>query len=428
MKRSIIVAALVAAVVGTAAFTNGVENKTNMNPGYLRNPSRNAETKRPEAVFYNIAGTGFLEDGLYFDAGNQFVFKKYTNSFPKGTLGYPNGKDFSDTTTVWLYPNADIVYKRGPFAVFGNFGIYAGGGKLSYNDGTTVTAGALAKANPLFAAAARNHSVEISSMTYGEQIGFTYCLKNFISFSGALRLLQATQSMELKSDDATFVGVNHGNKISYDASAFGVGGVFGINVRPIPALTLSTQFQLHSDMKYEVKNLKGNIPTLASSTLPIKNGDTFHTDLPAALNMGAGYQVLKPLYVSASFNYYFNSFAQLNSVLGKSDYKDSWELATGADYDINDKVTASLGLSYGNQGTKKTVNSAFSPILDSLAIGTGVEYRPIDNLTLTLGLMYIQYFKQDYYIPVPALGKEIETKLNKQIFMTSIGATYRLPI
>ena len=418
MKKSIIVAALVAALAGAAAFADGVENKTNMNPGYLRNPSRNAEAKRPEAVFYNIAGTGFLEDGLYFDTGNQFVFKKYTNSFPKGAIPlYPNGKDFSDKTAVWLYPNADIVYKHGPFAVFGNFGIYAGGGKLSCKDGTTATAAALATHFP---SSARNHSVELSSMTYGEQVGFTYCLKNFISFSGALRLLQATQSMELKSDDATFVGVNQGNKISYDASAFGVGGVFGINVRPFPALTLSTQFQLHSDMKYEVKNAKG----MLSSNLGIVDGETFHTDLPAALNMGAGYQVLKPLYVSASFNYYFNSFAQLNSVLEKSDYKDSWELATGADYDINDKVTASLGLSYGNQGTKKAVNSTFSPVLDSLAIGTGVEYRPIDNLTLTLGLLYIQYFKQDYYIG----GGAVKTELNKQIFMTSIGATYRLPI
>lgn len=412
MKRSIIVAALVAALAGAAAFADGVENKTNMNPGYLRNPSRNAEAKRPEAVFYNIAGTGFLEDGLYFDTGNQFVFKKYTNSFPKGAIPlYPNGKDFSDKTAVWLYPNADIVYKHGPFAVFGNFGIYAGGGKLSYKDGTTATAAALATHFP---SSARNHSVELSSMTYGEQVGFTYCLKNFISFSGALRLLQATQSMELKSDDATFVGVNQGNKISYDASAFGVGGVFGINVRPFPALTLSTQFQLHSDMKYEVKNAKG----MLSSNLGIVDGETFHTDLPAALNMGAGYQVLKPLYVSASFNYYFNSFAQLNSVLGKSDYSDSWELAAGADYDINDKVTASLGLSYGNRGTKDTVNNAFSPVLDNIAIGTGVEYRPIDNLTLTLGLLYIQYFKQDYGA----------SELNKQIFMTSIGATYRLPI
>ena len=418
MKKSIIVAALIAALAGAAAFADGVENKTNMNPGYLRNPSRNAETKRPEAVFYNIAGTGFLEDGLYFDTGNQFVFKKYTNSFPKGAIPlYPNGKDFSDKTAVWLYPNADIVYKHGPFAVFGNFGIYAGGGKLSYKDGTTATAAALATHFP---SSARNHSVELSSMTYGEQVGFTYCLKNFISFSGALRLLQATQSMELKSDDATFVGVNQGNKISYDASAFGIGGVFGINVRPFPALTLSTQFQLHSDMKYEVKNAKG----MLGSNLGIVDGETFHTDLPAALNMGAGYQVLKPLYVSASFNYYFNSFAQLNSVFGKSDYSDSWELAAGADYDINDKVTASLGLSYGNRGTKDTVNSAFSPVLDSLAIGTGVEYRPIDNLTLTLGLMYIQYFKQDYYIG----GGAVETKLNKQVFMTSIGAAYRLPI
>ena len=418
MKRSIIVAALVAALAGAAAFADGVENKTNMNPGYLRNPSRNAEAKRPEAVFYNIAGTGFLEDGLYFDTGNQFVFKKYTNSFPKGAMPlYPNGKDFSDKTAVWLYPNADIVYKHGPFAVFGNFGIYAGGGKLSYKDGTTATAAALATHFP---SSARNHSVELSSMTYGEQVGFTYCLKNFISFSGALRLLQATQSMELKSDDATFVGVNQGNKISYDASAFGVGGVFGINVRPFPALTLSTQFQLHSDMKYEVKNAKG----MLSSNLGIVDGETFHTDLPAALNMGAGYQVLKPLYVSASFNYYFNSFAQLNSVLGKSDYSDSWELAAGADYDINDKVTASLGLSYGNRGIKKTVNNTFNLVLDSLVIGTGVEYRPIDNLTLTLGLMYIQYFKQDYYIG----GGAVETKLNKQVFMTSIGAAYRLPI
>ena len=418
MKRSIIVAALVAVLAGAAAFADGVENKTNMNPGYLRNPSRNAEAKRPEAVFYNIAGTGFLEDGLYFDTGNQFVFKKYTNSFPKGAIPlYPNGKDFSDKTAVWLYPNADIVYKHGPFAVFGNFGIYAGGGKLSYKDGTTATAAALATHFP---SSARNHSVELSSMTYGEQVGFTYCLKNFISFSGALRLLQATQSMELKSDDATFVGVNQGNKISYDASAFGVGGVFGINVRPFPALTLSTQFQLHSDMKYEVKNAKG----MLSSNLGIVDGETFHTDLPAALNMGAGYQVLKPLYVSASFNYYFNSFAQLNSVLGKSDYSDSWELAAGADYDINDKVTASLGLSYGNRGIKKTVNNTFNPVLDSLVIGTGVEYRPIDNLTLTLGLMYIQYFKQDYYIG----GGAVETKLNKQVFMTSIGAAYRLPI
>lgn len=45
-------------------FASGVENKTNMSTGYLRNPSRNSEAKRPEASYYNIAGTAFMEDGL----------------------------------------------------------------------------------------------------------------------------------------------------------------------------------------------------------------------------------------------------------------------------------------------------------------------------------------------------------------------------
>lgn len=65
-------------------FAGGVENKTNMSAGYLRNPSRNTENERPEAAFYNIAGTGFLKNGLYIEAGNQFVFKEYANELKTG--------------------------------------------------------------------------------------------------------------------------------------------------------------------------------------------------------------------------------------------------------------------------------------------------------------------------------------------------------
>ena len=49
-------------------FASGVENKTNLNTGYLRNPSRNTEAKRPEASYYNVAGTAFMADGLYVEA------------------------------------------------------------------------------------------------------------------------------------------------------------------------------------------------------------------------------------------------------------------------------------------------------------------------------------------------------------------------
>ena len=50
MKRF---ATAVILISGAAAvFASGVENKTNMSTGYLRNPSRNTEAKRPEASYW----------------------------------------------------------------------------------------------------------------------------------------------------------------------------------------------------------------------------------------------------------------------------------------------------------------------------------------------------------------------------------------
>ena len=42
-----------------------------LKPGYLRNPSRNTEDSRAEAALYNIAGTAFMDEGLFLNAGSQ---------------------------------------------------------------------------------------------------------------------------------------------------------------------------------------------------------------------------------------------------------------------------------------------------------------------------------------------------------------------
>lgn len=124
-------------------FAGGVENKTNMSAGYLRNPSRNTENERPEAAFYNIAGTGFLKNGLYIEAGNQFVFKEYANELKTGDKFKKNYEvsDYysNDETNVFFYPNFDVVYKKNRWSMFLTFGVYAGGGALSYSEGTSAT-------------------------------------------------------------------------------------------------------------------------------------------------------------------------------------------------------------------------------------------------------------------------------------------------
>ena len=226
-------------------FASGVENKTNMSTGYLRNPSRNSEAKRPEASYYNIAGTAFMEDGLFVAAGNQFVFKEYGNELDTGDKYASKGlSDYysNDETTVWLYPDADFVYKRDKFAVFGNFGVYAGGGSLSFSEGTSATsllfAGAasdyMEKSAQAYAAASGatdedkkkayqsaaetastaaaylmktaregGHSLDVTSITYGGQLGLAYSILDNLSFAAGLRYVTENRSCRFTAATST---------------------------------------------------------------------------------------------------------------------------------------------------------------------------------------------------------------------------------
>ena len=271
MKRF---ATAVILISGAAAvFASGVENKTNMSTGYLRNPSRNTEAKRPEASYYNVAGTAFMADGLYIEAGNQFVFKEYGNEMKTGNVlaSTPlviNDYYSNDETTVWFYPDADFVYKHNNYSIFGNFGVYAGGGSLEYSEGTSATtmlfggkaasylgqakvamasqdlqaAQSYQKMGQALTAAAKNHKLNVTSITYGGQLGMGYLFLDNLSFAAGLRYVHGTQQMEIESSAFSLLG-NGGNTISYKANGYTVSGVFGIHWRPIEVVDLAVQYQ-----------------------------------------------------------------------------------------------------------------------------------------------------------------------------------------
>lgn len=491
MKKSV-ATSLLALMTASAIFASGVENKTNLSTGYLRNPSRNTENKRPEAAFYNIAGTAFLDEGLWIGGGNQFVIKEYGNELHddvKLKAAGINGYYSNDETTVWLYPDLNAVYKKGRWSIFGNFGVYAGGGSLSYSEGTSATSllfagGAQTKkaeathygtdynlAKKVYDAAvaqtkstynltdaqaaaavqndttnggktvyetmvsskskmdaaaavagasvgmAKSHSLDVTSITYGLQLGASYQLLDWLSLAAAYRYTIGTQRMSLKCSDATFVAVNGGSEISYDAEGYGQSCVFGIHAKPIDKLDLALQYQTLSRIDYDVHNVKGNV----AKYYDITNSKKFRTDLPAVLNMGAGYSLIDDLYVSLSFNYYFNVFAQQNSILSETDYNDSVEIALGADWRFCKYAGVSLGGSYGKQGIKDDSNSTFNPVLDNFVIGGGFEIYPNEQLTVSLSCLYANYFNADYYL------QGYKTTLSKDVTNIGVGVTYHIP-
>lgn len=492
---------ILSSLITCEVFAGGVENKTNMSTGYLRNPSRNAECERPEAAFYNIAGTAFLKEGWYFEIGDQIVFKEYANELAtNNSFASYEVKDYksNDETTVFFYPDFDFVYKHDRWSIFLTFGVYAGGGSLSYSEGTSATSlmflnganklgseaakyGLAAnmiksaqasyqndvtnnfggseeaalqyiQANPDSPLAqaygivtkygsnldsyeanknayetaagaslkmAQKHSLDVTSLTLGGQLGASYLVTPWLSLSAAYRYTYGTQDMVLKCDDPTFEAINKSNEISYQAKGFGQSMVFGIHAKPpvVPGLDLSVQYQTLSRIDYDVDNVKGDV----AKFYDITNDSKFRTDLPAVLNLGAGYRILDPLYVSLSFNYYFNDFAHQDSILSSTDYDNSWEIAGGIDYKINKAISLSAGVAYSNQGITDDSNSTFNPVLDSLTIGCGLEITPVDNLTVTASALYAKYYDADFYL------EGNKTELSKKLWMLSLAATYRIP-
>ena len=382
MKKSLI--GIFGALLASQVFAGGIDAKTNLNAGYIRNPSRNTESARPEAALYNIAGTAFMADGLYLEAGNQFIFKTYSHEVA--------GTEYKDEKPVFLFPNAEIVYKHGKLGFFGTFQVAAGGGSLEYKDGTAL----LGATTP----------VDIYSVTFGQNLGASFAINDKVSLSGAVRLLESNQSMEAKNP---LYG-----KLGYEASGFGVGGIFGVNWRPVENLDLAFQYKTVTKMECEIDSTKG--PAAVIATFGIVDGKKYDADLSPEFNFGAGYKI-DNLYLSSSFNYYFNGQADMGSALSdtNADYDDSWEIYGGADYKINEKFLVSGGIGYSKQGYNDDYNNVFSPVLDCVSFGLGGEITPVKALTVAFGGMYAKYLEEEYN----------SLTLNKSIIMLGLSATYK---
>ncbi len=401
MRKTLLVLILTIVCTGLL-FAGGSENKINSGAGYARFPSKATECKKPDAMFYNPAGTAFLKDGLYVGAGNQFLYKKYTNKF--------NGESYSTDIPTYLYPDLTLVWKKDRTALFAGFTVAAGGGELEYEDGNAFTIKKLESINP--ALATLGHSMDIYSVLYDNIIGISHQFwEDRLSVAAAVRILYGSQNVKIKLHDdppAPFVPYigNDRTLAKTEANGFGTGGIFSIHYKPIDTLDIAFTYHTESIIDYEYKKADG----VGAALLGANKGDHFSYVLPAYLGGGIGWQIIPQLYAAAGFNYYFNDLA---------DYEldDAWEINFAAEYRFNKMLAVSLGGFYTDIGSKKKEggNSFYNPYLDSFTYCGGFELTFFDDLTIDVGGFYVQYFSETYQ----------NVKLEKKIFEGAISVTYR---
>ena len=413
MVRFILVLTLVFVCVGLL-FAGGAENKVNTGAGYARFPAKATESKKPDAVFHNPAGTAFMKDGLYVEAGNQFLYKKYTNKV--------NGETYETDVPTLFYPDFTIVWKKDKTALFTGFTVESGGGELKYEDGNAQTVGLLAQLAAragIPAIAGLGHSMDVYSAVYTSTTGVAHQFwEDHLSVGAGVRFLYGQQKLKVSLDDAPgpYAPIFGTEKTlaETETTGWGVGGVLGIHFKPIEAIDIAATYHTQVIVDYKCTKAKGNF----ANALGLEKGEHYNYVLPAYLALGVGWQIIPQLYMATQFNYYFNKFAEKPAEAPlKYDYDDSWEIVLAAEYQINKMIAVSLGGFYTDIGSnsKDHGNSFVNPALDCFTYCGGVGLTFFDDLDIDIGAFYAPYFEKKWN----------GVKLDKTIWEVAISATYR---
>ncbi len=406
MRKTLLVLTLVIVCTGLL-FAGGTENKINTGAGYARFPAKATECKKPDAMFHNPAGTAFLKDGLYVGAGNQFLYKKYSDKF--------NGETYSSDIPTYLYPDLTLVWKKNDTALFAGFTVAAGGGKLEYEDGNAMTISALSSLGSQYGhpeIANLDHSLDVYSVLYDNTIGVSHQFwEDHLSVAAAVRILYGSRDIKIKLDDdppaaySPLLGTDR-TLADTEADGFGTGGVFSIHYKPIETVDIAATYHTESIIDYEYSKADG----VGAAILGAVEDEHFSYVLPAFLSVGVGWQVIPKLYLAAGMEYYFNELADY-------EYDNAWSIVFAGEYQINDMLAVSLGGFYTDIGCTDDEggNDITNPYLNSFTYCGGFELTFFDDLVIDIGAFYVQYFEETYQ----------NVKLNKKIFEGAISVTYR---
>lgn len=208
MKK--ILLTLLAAVAVFDAFAGGITTNTNQSVQWVRHLARGTSLD-PDAVYFNPAGTAFMQDGFHISIANQFVFQNRRSEITYAPFAMNGGSDtkrFDGKTFAPLLPNLDFVWKHKRFSIMASAGVGGGGGKAKYNNGLgsfEEQVAVLPLAVNSFASQLQPLGIDLSSnayslssrvhgyqVTYAANLGAAVRITKWLSFAAQLRFNYVT--------------------------------------------------------------------------------------------------------------------------------------------------------------------------------------------------------------------------------------------
>ncbi|MFZ2340786.1 MAG: outer membrane protein transport protein [Bacteroidales bacterium] len=228
-------------------------------------------------------------------------------------------------------------------------------------------------------------------------------------------------TLTIAQSQATFYGAAriYGNKATLledqeaevEQSGSGIAPFFSINISPSENFNIAVRYEMATKVELTSKTTRdlttgylGEDPTKPVTRFP--NGAKIRNDLPAILAVGA--ELRFPLFsVNAGANYYFDKSADYGHYVdmtpeNSTDYlvhidnediiaNNGLSISAGAEINVTERLAASAGYSFANQGVNNLYQSDLTYGLSAHTVGAGGAFAFSDNVKLNLGVSYTKY-------------------------------------
>jgi long-subunit fatty acid transport protein len=419
----------------TTAHAGGILTNTNQSIDFLRNPARDAAIGL-DGVYSNPAGVAFMPEGFHLGFNWQYAHqtRTITSTSPYFALGRKNNgqttKVFEGTADAPFIPSLQAAYNKGDWSIQFNFSVPGGGGSCEFADGLGSfenVVGSIANQLKPFGAQGYDMSGYMQGRQYyfGFQLGTAYKIYENLAVYGGLRVLYGTATYKAKISNimvktaggyvdfsdyilaitpaATNAGYGQmigqlqkyaeGVNLLCNQSSVGVAPVVGVDYK-VGNFNFAAKYEFKTQIRMKNESTVNEASEI-DAVNKYKDGENVNEDAPAQLAVGAQWAPIDEVRVNAGWHHYFDKQAEWYANAQDKLSHNSNEFLLGAEWDVNDKLTVSLGGQLTRYGLTDEYMNDMSFVVNSHSIGFGFSYKATDKISLKAGYFQTMYDTYD---------------------------------
>ena len=419
----------------TTAHAGGILTNTNQSIDFLRNPARDAAIGL-DGVYSNPAGVAFMPEGFHLGINWQYAHqtRTITSTSPYFALGRKNNgqttKVFEGTADAPFIPSLQAAYNKGDWSIQFNFSVPGGGGSCEFADGLGSfenVVGSIANQLKPFGAQGYDMTGYMQGRQYyfGFQLGTAYKIYENLAVYGGLRVLYGTATYKAKISNimvktaggyvdfsdyilaitpaATNAGYGQmigqlqkyaeGVNLLCNQSSVGVAPVVGVDYK-VGNFNFAAKYEFKTQIRMKNESTVNEASEI-DAVNKYKDGENVNEDAPAQLAVGAQWAPIDEVRINAGWHHYFDKQAEWYANAQDKLSHNSNEFLLGAEWDLNDRVTVSLGGQLTRYGLTDEYMNDMSFVVNSHSIGFGFSYKATDKISLKAGYFQTMYDTYD---------------------------------